>query len=431
MKETILVVLGAFLLLGCGDDVVIQTGGSESVDEESGDPFGPVFAGGGSPSVETDTTSSEGTGTGAVEGTTDPEQDLGECGDGLDNDNDGAADCGDSGCAWGTECAPGGQLAPEGSSSGECFDQIDNDQDGAVDCDDSDCSGFAECTSTAGDDYEGDGAGECSDGADNDQDGEFDCNDDGCAGAPNCAEGETPAEIEGDSPGECTDGIDNDGDQAVDCDDAGCSGAIQCAGSGSSGGEETGGETGGDDEEGGEGSETTPENTPATCSDGVDNDGDGDVDCDDVECSNTAGCAPPEGPVDEVSCEPTAVLSCGQEVDGNTETDGWDNILQYDCPNSEYSTSMKNTWNEWGPEVAYSFVTSQEKLVTADLTIPGFHQLDVWVLEGECNSNACVSTPISVPDEATWLAAPGVTYYIVVDGFSEWEGPYSLEIICE
>jgi hypothetical protein len=63
MKETILLVLGGFLLLGCGDEVVIQTGGSESVEEEPGDPYGPVFAGGGSPDLETDTTSSEGSDT--------------------------------------------------------------------------------------------------------------------------------------------------------------------------------------------------------------------------------------------------------------------------------------------------------------------------------------------------------------------------------
>ena len=135
--------------------------------------------------------------------------------------------------------------------------------------------------------------------------------------------------------------------------------------------------------------------------------------------------------MDELSCEPSAVLSCGMKVDGDTDTDGWANILYYDCPNSEYSTSMKNTWNESGPEVAYSFVTSSDKLVTADLTIPGFHQLDVWVLEGACHAEACVSTPIAVSDEATWLAEAGVTYYVVVDGFSGWSGPYSLELICE
>lgn len=44
-----------------------------------------------------------------------------------------------------------------------------------------------------------------------------------------------PAPYEGDDPGECSDGADNDQDGDFDCDDADCSGAPECAEGGEDG----------------------------------------------------------------------------------------------------------------------------------------------------------------------------------------------------
>jgi len=41
----------------------------------------------------------------------------------------------------------------------------------------------------------------------------------------------TPKEIEGQNPGDCTDGVDNDGDGLIDCDDDTCQGSLLCVGS--------------------------------------------------------------------------------------------------------------------------------------------------------------------------------------------------------
>lgn len=54
----------------------------------------------------------------------------------------------------------------------------------------------------------------------------------------------------------CEDGVDNDGDGHIDCNDADCLGLSPCA-----------------------------ENTAASCNDGIDNDGDGFTDCNDTGCS--------------------------------------------------------------------------------------------------------------------------------------------------
>ncbi|MEC7947105.1 MAG: fibrinogen-like YCDxxxxGGGW domain-containing protein, partial [Myxococcota bacterium] len=76
------------------------------------------------------------------------------------------------------------------------------------------------------------------------------------------------AEAEGANPGECTDGADNDGDGDFDCSDADCVGSPDCS----------------------------EANTPGGCADGVDNDGDGLSDCDDPDCAGDDACITgPEG----------------------------------------------------------------------------------------------------------------------------------------
>jgi hypothetical protein len=76
------------------------------------------------------------------------------CSDGEDNDSNGVADCEDSACGVGASCGPnglvcgssqscsvcsgnGGTAEPNGEQT--CGDGVDNDCDGAVDCADADC----------------------------------------------------------------------------------------------------------------------------------------------------------------------------------------------------------------------------------------------------------------------------------------------------
>ena len=83
---------------------------------------------------------------------------------------------------------------------------------------------------------------------------------------------------------DCTDGIDNDFDELIDCQDPDC--------------EDTCMEPGDDDDNNGE-TPTDPEN----CSDGIDNDGDGFTDCVDIDCIRDAGCLfPPVPPTTGGSC---------------------------------------------------------------------------------------------------------------------------------
>jgi hypothetical protein len=145
-----------------------------------------------------------------------------DCGNHLDDDHDGLADCADADCFDAQACEAGG--SPENTEAA-CRDWLDNDGDGAVDCDDQDCqvpeiracrgswggpssvssSGSSALSAPTQDDMPELGAGQtledlvgthgdidgersdetCADGIDNDLDGQTDCADIGCRFSPN------------------------------------------------------------------------------------------------------------------------------------------------------------------------------------------------------------------------------------------------------
>jgi hypothetical protein len=182
------------------------------------------------------------------------------CANGVDDNTNGLIDCADDDCVAGTCTTSAGAVGVctsdvcvcNATSPNEavCGDGSDDDCDGEVDCADPDClndacvvsggsigacssGGSCVCTPT------GATEGVCNDGRDNDCDGSVDCFDADCAaqacqsasGAGVCnasacvAQGCTKTE----DPSEmsCGDGLDNDCDLAIDCDDSNCSGQ-QC-----------------------------------------------------------------------------------------------------------------------------------------------------------------------------------------------------------
>ncbi len=118
---------------------------------------------------------------------------------------------------------------------------------------------------TPDDDLDADGYGIVDDCNDNDPDINPDACDikrDGidqdCDGADR-TKGKPCPDIGGGKETICDDGIDNDGDGDIDCDDRDCRRDPACS------------------EEG-------------NCTDGIDNDGDGDIDCDDRDCRRDPAC---------------------------------------------------------------------------------------------------------------------------------------------
>ncbi len=172
------------------------------------------------------------------------------------------ASVGTSAVAWAeapSEDAPAAAAAPAPSSDGRketnCSDRKDDDGDGLVDCADHDCASSPDCKVGSGPENSN---ARCSDWFDNDGDGFIDCDDPDCEGAgvtvckgswkdaagsssaganssavdevPELGAGQTVEDLigkGGDKDGErndevCSDGLDNDGDGRIDCADFGC-----------------------------------------------------------------------------------------------------------------------------------------------------------------------------------------------------------------
>lgn len=242
---------------------------------------------------------------------TKPENTLGRCSDGEDNDGDDAIDCADP------DCDPYCTAGPET----DCSDDWDNDQDGKTDCRDPDCAddpfcvvtedSLVECSDGLDNDFDeaidcGDddcmaqvicgpelGARACADLFDNDDDGSVDCADAECDDQPACAGGE----VEG-TDDSCSDDADNDGDSAFDCQDSDCrdAGVAGCA----------------------------VTEAGSLCGDRLDNDGDGQIDCSDADCDGAAACVAGQ--------QERTVSTCGNGLDD--DADGYADCADLDCFNN-------------------------------------------------------------------------------------------------
>ncbi len=150
------------------------------------------------------------------------------CNDKIDNNANGLTDCEESVCLQSVYCQP--EI---------CDDNKDNNLDGKTDCEDAQCADKLICQPEI-----------CNDNIDNNGNGLIDCDDKGCSAEPACL------------PEICDDNIDNNDNGLIDCKDPGCTSNIVCQ--------------------------------PEICDDNVDNNGNGLVDCDDLACLKAAKCVHPE-----------------------------------------------------------------------------------------------------------------------------------------
>lgn len=193
------------------------------------------------------------------------------CGNRVDDDCDGLIDCEDDDCR-GTPACP--SCVPVAGSEVDCFDGRDDDCDGAVDCADRDCDPI--CAPV--------GETNCVNGLDDDGDGLVDCADSDCRFDPSCRDAGADSGIRDAGPprdsgpppaGElgvaaCTNGIDDDGDGRIDCRDPDCS----------------------------------PFGPMGECCNGIDDDGDGNADIFTCRCYEDSTCVG-VGDLDQVCWEST------------------------------------------------------------------------------------------------------------------------------
>jgi hypothetical protein len=329
---------------------------------------------------------------------------LVEAGESCDGNNFGGATCVTLGFLGGQlGCSGACTLMTSGCTNAaaeSCTNGVDDDLDGLVDCQDGDCSSNAACGGTPEN---------CTDGLDNDQDGAIDCGDLDCQNHPSC-QGPTAENctngIDDDQnflcdcddvfacltnltcllagpETNCTDGLDNDHDCRVDCDDDDCASDPACGG------------------------------VVEDCVNGVDDDGDGAVDCADTACANHPSCP---------LCTPVTTIVCGDQLSGTTA--GRPILIDgYGCAD----------WDDTGPEAFYLFTAPSSGSVTVTLT-PTSVDLDLIVftqVSGDCRQGQCVNASQGTGAETvTFSATSGAAYYLIVDGYSNASGAFTLRVTC-
>jgi len=127
-----------------------------------------------------------------------------------------------------------------------------------------------------------------------------------------------------------------------------------------------------------------------------------------------------DGNIDEGGClacsSESIVLSCSSDISTSTLISGTDLILGYSCGD-------QNKLQD-GLEQIYQFTSQGDGSVT--ITITGLDaDLDIYVLNDTCDSNACIgasTTNGTVDESVTFNAVSSDIYYIIIEG----EGSYNL-----
>ncbi len=160
--------------------------------------------------------------------------------------------------------------------------------------------------------------------------------------------------------------------------------------------------------------------TPAeSCANGVDDDGDGAIDCEDADClGSSADCQP--------ACAPAPLpqateLMCPETFEGlsNDAAGSADLVTTYSCSPDDYQ----------GAEYVYTFVAETSGKITVSLTEEEA-ETDVLVMEDRglgCNPASCVDFGYS---SVTFDATAGTTYYVAVDGYQGAVGSYTITLTC-
>ncbi len=133
-------------------------------------------------------------------------------------------------------------------------------------------------------------------------------------------------------------------------------------------------------------------------------------------------CVPPPEPT---TCTPIAALSCGDNLSGvSNNMDGSTNVMgDYFCSpfGDDYGT---------GPEATWSFEVSETTIV--DISDGGAGEVDIFLLED--HGNGCEASEASCVlgefDDLSFTAAPGATYYVVVDTWGGDDATFDLSVTC-
>jgi len=156
--------------------------------------------------------------------------------------------------------------------------------------------------------------------------------------------------------------------------------------------------------------------TSENCSNGTDDDGDGQIDCADPDCASAANCQ-------TSACTSPVTLACGQTLSGTTA--GKSTLF------TTYG-SCTSSWTEDGPELAYALRPGSGQSVTVTVTMgAAATDLDVFLVKGTCGNSGCNASSVNDAGQAETLqfTADGSQYYVIVDTFAN-PGNFTITATC-
>ncbi len=152
------------------------------------------------------------------------------------------------------------------------------------------------------------------------------------------------------------------------------------------------------------------------CTNQADDDGDGATDCDDTDCDLHPACRPD-------ACEAAAMISCGETASGDTN-EGVLRFASYGCISG---------WTEDGPEVAYRLSVPAGTPVTAVLQHGDGADLDLFALPpagNSCDVGTCLAASMEAePPEQVELIVPAEGALLVVETYQN-PAPFDLTVTC-
>ncbi len=154
------------------------------------------------------------------------------------------------------------------------------------------------------------------------------------------------------------------------------------------------------------------------CNNGIDDNGDGDTDCDDFLCELHTGCA-------AVACDNTEPIACGESLTRTAEF----GYYAYEF----YDNNCTSGYALSGPEQAFALDVPAGTTVTATVTMgDSSNDHDLLLFKGSCSRDYCENSSMAGPGENESLSfvTDDESHFLIVDTYQN-PGTFTIEITCD
>ncbi|MBU1534868.1 hypothetical protein KKF84_06085, partial [Myxococcota bacterium] len=155
------------------------------------------------------------------------------------------------------------------------------------------------------------------------------------------------------------------------------------------------------------------------CNNGIDDDGDGDTDCDDSSCASAENCIPN-------ACDDPFILSCGDSISDSTGSASATSAWSY------YNAQCTNGFTVNESEIAFALDVPVNTEVTVNLSIQNTDSdLELFLLKGSCEANSCVAASTNPPGTTETLSftTDSDEHFIMVETWQN-EGAFTISVEC-